>query len=274
MGHHVHGADAQHGAVHVVAMEHVVHVVIFLQLIEEDLFLVVLFQILTGGNKKAGGTAGRVADHVVRPGLHQLYHHADDVAGRAELTVNTGGSDLTEEVFINIAAGIAVLHLRHLLINAVQSSDDLIQHQRRGDFENGVVHILGVGAGLIAVERLDEREHPLLHSGVHFSRGEIVKYRPLQLISRNGAVTDFDLVSKDAFVWQAQHGALFGPQIVGIVQIADKHQIGHLLHNVQRVGDAAGPKNFPKAVDSIFQFASNHLNPSPSSKCTRCSVRR
>ena len=51
---------------------------------------------------------------------------------------------------------------------------------------------------------------------------------------------------------QAQHGALFGPKIVGIVQVANKHQVGHLLHDIQWIGDAARPENLPKAVDFIL----------------------
>ena len=47
VGHHVHRADAEHGAVHVIAEEHVVHVVIFLLAVEEDIFLAVLFQVFT-----------------------------------------------------------------------------------------------------------------------------------------------------------------------------------------------------------------------------------
>jgi len=53
VGHHVHGADAQHGAVHIVAEEHMVHIVVFLLFVEEDLFLVLLLQIFTGSHKEA-----------------------------------------------------------------------------------------------------------------------------------------------------------------------------------------------------------------------------
>ena len=174
------------------------------------------------------------------------------MARRAELTVDPGGGDFTEEVFINVAPGVAVVYLRHLLIDAVQRGNDLIEHQRRGNFENGIAHILGVGAGLVAVERFDERKHPFLHGGVHFRCGKIAKYRPLQRIARNGAIPNVHLAGKDAFMRQAQHGALFGPKIVGIVQVANKHQVGHLLHDIQRIGDAARPENLPKAVDFIL----------------------
>ena len=65
VGHHVHGADAEHGAVHVIAEEHVVHVVIFLLAVEEDIFLAVLLQVFTRRNKEAGSAAGRIYKNAV-----------------------------------------------------------------------------------------------------------------------------------------------------------------------------------------------------------------
>lgn len=43
VGHHVHGADAKHSTIHIKAMEHMVHVVLFVLAIEENLILAVLF---------------------------------------------------------------------------------------------------------------------------------------------------------------------------------------------------------------------------------------
>ena len=92
VGHHVHGPDAQHSAVHIVAVEHMVHVMVFLLTVEEDFFFPVLLQILAGRHQEAAGAAGRVADHVVRLGGGELHHHADDVPGGAELAVHPGTS--------------------------------------------------------------------------------------------------------------------------------------------------------------------------------------
>ena len=60
VGHHVHRADAQHGAVHVVAVEHVVHVVFLVGAVEEDLLLAVLLQVFARRDEEAGGSAGRI----------------------------------------------------------------------------------------------------------------------------------------------------------------------------------------------------------------------
>ena len=68
-------------------MEHVVHVVIFLLLIKEDFFLAILFQIFARRNQETRSATGRVADGVIRAGLHQSYHHFNNMAGGAELAV-------------------------------------------------------------------------------------------------------------------------------------------------------------------------------------------
>ena len=60
VGHHVHGADAEHGPVHVEAVEHVVEEVVLLPAVEEDLLLPVLLQVFPRRHQKARGAAGRV----------------------------------------------------------------------------------------------------------------------------------------------------------------------------------------------------------------------
>ena len=70
VGHHVHGADAQHGAIHVEAVKHAVHVVVFVLAAEENRLLAVFFEVVTHRHKKAGGATGRVADNFVRFGSH------------------------------------------------------------------------------------------------------------------------------------------------------------------------------------------------------------
>lgn len=65
VGHHVHGPDAQHGTVHVEAVEHVVHVVVLLRRMEEDVLLVVCLQVLPGGHQETSGAAGGVYKDVI-----------------------------------------------------------------------------------------------------------------------------------------------------------------------------------------------------------------
>ena len=259
MGHHVHGPDAQHSAVHIVAVEHMVHVMVFLLTVEEDFFFPVLLQILAGRHQEAAGAAGRVANHIVRPRGHQVHHHADDVPGGAELAVDPGGGDFGQEVFVDVAPDISIVELLRLGVNFVHGGDDLIQHQRRGDLENGVSHVLGVGAVLVGVEVLDEGEHPLLHDGIHLSGGKVVEHRPFELATRDGPLPHLYLTGKDALMRQAQHGTLLGPLVIGGIQVVDEHEVGHLFHHIQGIRYAAGPEGLPEAVNFIFQFASDHV---------------
>ena len=273
VGHHVHGPDAQHGAVHVVAVEHVVHIVVLVLAVEEDLLFAVFLEIIADRHEEAGGAAGRVADDIVGLRLHQLHHHADDVPGRAELAVDACRGDLREQILIHVAAGIGGLEGGHLLIDAIHGRDDLVQHQRRGDFENGVAHVFGVGAFLITVQVLDKGEDPLLHGAVHLCRREVVEHAPFELAAVDSTVPDLHLLGEDARIGQTQHGGLACAEVVGVIQIVNEHQIGHLLDHIQRIRQTARPENLPEAVDFASQFACNHvLTPFPNSTCKRYSV--
>ena len=263
VGHHVHGADAEHGPVHVEAVEHVVEEVVLLPAVEEDLLLPVLLQVFPRRHQKARGAAGRVADDLVRAGVHELHHHADDVAGGAELAVDAGGGDLGEDVFIHVALGVGVVKLLHEGVDAVHAVHDLGEHEGRGDLEDGVVHVLGVGAVSVPVEVFDEGEDPLLDHAVHLARREVVEGAPLELLAGDRALADLHLVGKDTFIGEAQHGRLLGAQVVRVVQVADEHEVGHLLHHVQGVGDAARPKDVPQGVHFVFQFAGDHTHIPP-----------
>ena len=65
-------------------------------------------------------------------------------------------------------------------------------------------------------------------------------------------------VFENAVVDRTKHHTFLFPDIVGSIKVADKHEVGDLFDNVQRVGQAAGPEHFPKLVDFIFQFACYH----------------
>ena len=70
--------DAQHGTVHVEAVEHVVHVVVFVFAVKKHFLLAVFAQIFASGHKEASRAAGRVANHIVSAGLHQVNHQLQD----------------------------------------------------------------------------------------------------------------------------------------------------------------------------------------------------
>ena len=92
MCHHVHGAYAQHSAVHIITMEHGIHIVIFVLLVEKDLLLAIVFEIIADRNKESRSTARRIAYDVIHLGIHHIYHHSNDMPRCSELSVHSGSS--------------------------------------------------------------------------------------------------------------------------------------------------------------------------------------
>lgn len=46
---------------------------------------------------------------------------------------------------------------------------------------------------------------------------------------------------------------------LALVEVLDKEQVGELLNDGNRVGNAAGPEGVPNAVDVVFEGAGNHV---------------
>ena len=184
---HVHTADAQHGAVEVVAVERALVKVAARRGVLVDGVAVVVHQVLRRGNEEARRTAGWVADHVLRSGGGHVHHQTDDVARRAELAVLSGGGDLSEHVLVEIALGVAVGH-----VDAVELVDHVGQHPGRGHHEEGILHMVAVRRGPLAVrlpllpERLDKGEHLVAHRLKHLLRRGLSKARPAELVLLGG----------------------------------------------------------------------------------------
>ena len=202
----------------------------------------VLAQVFAGRDEEAGRAAGRVADDVVRRRRGHLDHQPDDVARRAELAVLPGAGDLAEHVLVEVALGVAVLH-RHV----VEQVDDLGQQRRRGDGEARVLHVVGVG-GVVAAERAQEREDVLADDREHLGRREVLEARPAQVLV--GALLRVFALREDAPLDRLlQPGGLVLFQRLQVVEPAQEEQVGDLLDDLERVGDAARPEGVPDAVD-------------------------
>ena len=145
MQHKVHSTDSQHRLVGVEAVEHIVAEMVVVLLLHE-FGREVFFDIFSGFNDKAGTTHSGVADSVVERGPHKRDHHADNVSWRAELTVFAACRHLSEDILIDVAHSVAVVHFE-----GVDSIDNFHQSAWRCDKEVGITHKSGVSRIFAAV---------------------------------------------------------------------------------------------------------------------------
>ena len=101
-----------------------------------------------------------------------------------------------------------------------------------------------------------------------------MEHRPFELLAVDLSIPHLHFVGEDALEGQTQHSTFFCAEIIGGIQVMDKHQVSDLLDHIQGVHQTTSRKNIPQAINSIFQFACNHINQSPYSKCKRYSGRR
>ena len=210
------------------------------------------------GDEEPGRAAGGVADDVLGCGVGHLDHELDDVPRRAELPVLPGGGDLAEHVLVQIALGVAVGH-----VDGVELIDHVGEHTRRGHHEQGILHMMRVGAGAFGVvvaigaEGFDEGEDLRLHRLKHLLRRSLLEPRPAEGI--------LPFLEDRVFDRLAGAGGLGFLQRLDFVEPFDEEQVGELFDDRQRVGDAARPHGVPDAIDFGFEFAGDHwfcsLNP-------------
>jgi hypothetical protein len=86
----------------------------------------------------------------------------------------------------------------------------------------------------------------------------VLEARPAQVLIR--AAPGVLALREDAALYGLfQPGGLVLFQRVQVVQTAQEEQIGDLLDDLERVGDAAGPECVPNAVDLVLDFTSDHF---------------
>ena len=187
------------------------------------------------------------ADYVVHLGLHELYHHFDDVARRAELAVRAALGDLAEQVFVDIAHDVLVVEVK-----AIQCVYNLHQHAGGGHEKQRVLHIAGEGRVLSGVQFiLDEGENAVGHVLEHGFRLEMAEFAPAAILVR-AVENGIDNLHVEG------RGVGFLAQLV-VVENLNEHQIGDLLNDREGVGHAGRPEYVPNAVDFVFQLASDHV---------------
>jgi len=115
----------------------------------------------------------------------------------------------------------------------------------------------GVGRFLTA-QLPQEREHPLAHHLEHRGRfAQFLEAAPAQLAP--GSALPIRALREDA----AAHGllgSLAAALLQGfqLIQPPNEQQVGELLQNLQRVGDAATPEGISDPIDLVAQLAGEH----------------
>ena len=108
-----------------------------------ELSLVVVRNVLGCHADEACAAHCRVADGVLGSRLHQVNHHLDDVARRAELTVLSAGGELGEKVLVDVTHDVIVGE-----VNLLELVYDSGERTRVTHYENGVLHVLSEGGVL------------------------------------------------------------------------------------------------------------------------------
>lgn len=195
---------------------------------------------------------GRVDDDVVGARRHERDHEFDDVAGRAELAVLAGRGDLGQQVFIQVALGVAAVG-----IDRVQQVDDLGEQGRIGDRERRILHLRAIGR-IVRGEPTQKGEDVLTDEPEHFVRGRILEARPAEAFVWGPAIVV--ALGEDAPLHRLARA--IGPELrerMKLVEAAKEKQVGDLLDCGQRVGDASRPQGVPDAVDLALEFAIDHV---------------
>ena len=260
--HEIHGRNAQHGGVGVIAGEGGAGKMIPLSCGHGA--FVVRADVFGGRNKKSRRAAGRVADDVVGRGVQKRDHHVADVLGRAELAVTACCGDLAEHVFIQIALHVEAGNV--VFIQCFQPGDHLFQHLRRGHEKYGVLHemskgrlsrvVVTVGQGNErACFLVEVRQSPALHAldGRKDAPGNDVEHVlsvfVLELAPAHGLAEG--RLRKDFFALHAESFVFFVFQFFD-VQRADEHKIGQLFNDGERIGQARGKDVEPDFINAIF----------------------
>ena len=164
------------------------------------------------------------------------------MARGAELAVDARRGQLAEQVFIQVALGVACGERQ-----VVDHVDRLYQKAGLLDHQLRILHEFGERG---ADGRLAEmREDPVAHQRQHLVGTQMAELRPAEFL--------FIGIEPALELGTAALQAVFVASFVHVEQ-AHEDQEGDLLDHRQRIGDAAGPELGPEGIDLLFQFAGYH----------------
>lgn len=93
--------------------------------------------------RQTGRAAGGIADGLIGPRVDNLHHLADDVPGCTELAIDTCRSELSEQIFIQVALGVTFCQRQF-----VDHTDRRDQQARLLDHKLGIFHVFGQRAAV------------------------------------------------------------------------------------------------------------------------------
>ena len=147
----------------------------------QEFAIIGLTDILRTLHDEARRTHGRVADGVGKCRLHEFYHHADNMARCAELTIIARGSHLAQYILINITHGVAFVH-----IEFVDVLHDTKQCAWTLNKESSILHKTAICANIAtcvtAVEVFNKGEHITANDAEHLFCLFVLEYRPTQVL--------------------------------------------------------------------------------------------
>ena len=244
------------GKVGVEAMQKSVLVVVGIVTLQQ-LALVVLLDVLGTLHYEASRTHGRVADGVAQGGLHHVHHHTYDMARGAELTVVARGCHLAQHVFVDIAHGVAVVH-----VQGIYAFHYLHQCARVLNQESSTCHESAVGRFPARVEVLDEGECITADDAKHLLCLLVLEHAPAQRLVGHLAVRVGVVpcpLLEGGVLHRHTHNAGIGLLgLLRIVQHLHEEQICHLLQNGNGIRYATRPKRIPNGVYPTLYLTCNH----------------
>ena len=168
----VHCSDTQHRRVGIVAIDKrrldMLH-----RFCRIECPLVMLLDILHCFHQEARTTHRRVADIVGRCRLHHIDNHTNDVARCTKLSVSARSSHLTEDILIDIAHRITIVH-----IEGIDPIDHLRQCTSIRDKESRRLHIPTVSTLLTCSDCLDKLKDILTNHLEHVFWTRMAEHRP------------------------------------------------------------------------------------------------